>query len=307
VDQVQEYLTSSHGRLLMERNDSDVATCVSCHPAHDIRPPDDLESSVHPLHVADLCGSCHADQELMERREHTFDELRDYRASVHARLLYEEGDVSAPTCNDCHGNHGAAPPGIASVRNVCGQCHATMAEYFAAAGHVEPFDVDERPGCATCHGNHDIREADEETLTTRSIAICDDCHADAADPHGGEFLVMRAFIDSLSVAQERARAILEEAENRGMEVSQALFGLEDANNSLTLARSAVHSFHVGPVAEALQPGFEVTHAAWQSGLEALDEHRYRRVGLALSFAIILVLIVGLLLKIRESGSGRTEP
>lgn len=303
VDQVAEYLTSVHGRLLMESDDPDVATCVSCHPAHNIRPPDDPDSSVHPSHVAELCGSCHANQALMERRGHTFDELQNYRTSVHARLLYEEGDLSAPTCNDCHGNHGAAPPGTASVRNVCGQCHATMAEYFAASGHVEPFDVDQRPGCATCHGNHAIQEPDEQTLTARSVAVCEACHSDAADPHGGEFLVMRAFIDSLSVARERAGAILEEAENRGMEVSEAIFGLEDVNNSLTLARSAVHSFHVGPVAGALQPGFEVAHSAWDSGLEALDEHRYRRVGLALSFAVILFLIVGLLLKIRESGSG----
>jgi len=305
VDQVQEYRTSVHGQLL-ERGDPDVATCVSCHPAHEILPPDDPESSVHPLRVAELCGSCHANQDLMERRGHTFDELGNYRESVHARLLYEEGDLSAPTCNDCHGNHGAAPPGLSSVRNVCGQCHATMAEYFAASDHVEPFDVDERPGCVTCHGNHDIHEPDEETLTARSVAVCDACHSDASDPHGGEFLVMRAFIDSLRVAHDRAEAILEEAENRGMEVSQALFELEDLNNSLTRARSAVHSFHVGPVAEALQPGFDVAHAAWGSGLDALDEHRYRRVGLGFSSAIILVLIIGLLLKIRDAGS-RVRP
>ena len=307
VDQVAEYVTSVHGRLLLEGGDPDVATCVSCHPAHDIRPPSDLESSVHPLRVTELCGSCHGDRELMERRAHASDELGDYRRSVHARALHDEGDLSAPTCNDCHGNHGAAPPGLSSVRNVCGQCHATMAEYFAASGHVEPFDEEARPGCATCHGNHDIQEADEETLTARSVAVCDACHEGEGDPHGGEFRLMRAYIDSLGVAQERARGILEEAENRGMEVSQALFELDDLNNSLTKARAAVHSFHVEPVAEAIAPGFAVAHAAWDRGVERLAEHRYRRVGLAYSSAMILTLILGLLLKIhaREASEDRT--
>ena len=32
--------------------------------------------------------------------------------SVHGKALLEKGDLSAPTCNNCHGNHGAAPPQI---------------------------------------------------------------------------------------------------------------------------------------------------------------------------------------------------
>jgi predicted CXXCH cytochrome family protein len=307
VDQVAEYVTSVHGRLLLENDDPDVATCISCHPAHDIRPPEDLDSSVHPLHVAELCGACHADQELMQRRGHAADQLRDYRESVHARLLYEEGDLSAPTCNDCHGNHGAAPPGLASVRNVCGQCHATMADYFAASGHVEPFDIDARPGCVTCHGNHDVQEADEEALTTRSEGVCDACHGDPTDPYGREFRVMRSFIDSLEVGRDRAGALLEEAENRGMEVSEALFTLEEVNNALTMARAAVHSFHVAPVAEALEPGFETVGAAWERALDALAEHRFRRAGLAVSFVVILALITSLVLKIRNMEAPRRAP
>jgi hypothetical protein len=106
------------------------------------------------------------------------------------------------------------------------------------------------------------------------------------------------------VAHERARGVLEEAENRGMEVSQALFELEDLSNSLTRARAAIHSFHTETVAEALQPGFVVARTAWDRGLGALAEHRFRRVGLAYSSAIILALIASLLLKIRDTGARR---
>ena len=52
------------------------------------------------------------------------DQLALYKKSVHWHTLAEVGDISAPTCNDCHGNHGAVPPGVDSVGNVCGQCHA---------------------------------------------------------------------------------------------------------------------------------------------------------------------------------------
>ena len=298
VDQVTEYYTSVHGRLLRDRGDPDVATCVSCHPAHDIRPPGDLESSVHPLNVGDLCGSCHADRALMAPRDEPTDQLEDYRRSVHGRLLYDEGDVSSPTCNDCHGNHGAAPPGVTSVRNVCGQCHAIMADYFAGSDHVEPFEEAGLPGCETCHGNHAILPTSDAFLTSRTDEVCVTCHEEG-DPAGRAFVDMLLLIDSLKEARLEARAVLERAEDAGMEVSQPIFELEAVDNTLTKARSAVHALRVEPVADELDEGFAITGAALADGLEALDEHDFRRIGLVVSVAIILVLIGALLLRIRS--------
>ena len=68
------------------------------------------------------------------------EQFQKYKTSVHAQMLYEKQDMSAPTCNDCHGNHGATPPGIASVANVCGQCHARQAELFQTSPHKAAFD-----------------------------------------------------------------------------------------------------------------------------------------------------------------------
>ena len=297
VDQVTEYLSSRHGLRLMQSDDADVATCVSCHPAHQIRPPSQPESSVHPLNVADLCGSCHADPEVMGSHDLPTNQAEAYRQSIHARLLYEDGDLSAPTCNDCHGNHGAAPPGVGSVRNVCGQCHVTMAEYFAGSAHVGPFEADDRPACATCHGNHDVQQPGDAALETRSREVCGSCHM-AGDSSGGEFLAMKSLIDSLTTEAERSRAILLEAENRGMEVSTPLFELDDVGNALTKARAAIHTFHVAPVKAEIDGGFGITTRARERGQAALDEHRFRRVGLAFSVGIILIVIAGLVLKIR---------
>jgi predicted CXXCH cytochrome family protein len=298
IDQVSEYYTSTHGQLLRDEDDPDVAVCVDCHPAHRIRPPSDPESSVHPLRVAELCGSCHADESLMQPRGLPTDQLEEFRESVHGELLFEEEDISSPTCNDCHGNHGAAPPEVASVRNVCGQCHSTMATFFDQSGHAEIFREEDLPGCATCHENHAIARTEDEDLVTRTRTVCRECH-EADEPEGDALLAMAQLLDSLGAEQRRAEAVLEEAENLGMEVSQAIFELEEVNNALTMARTAIHSLQVGPVEEELAAGFAVTDVALERGAEALDEHRVRRVGLAASTATTLLLIIGLATLIRR--------
>jgi hypothetical protein len=298
VDQVTEYWTSRHGERLRDFDDPAVPTCIDCHPAHEIRPPDDPESTVHPANIVATCGGCHADPARMAARDISTSQVDEYSASVHGRLLLEEGDLSAPVCNDCHGNHGAAPPGLASVRNVCGQCHSVMADYFDQSAHVRIFEEADLPGCALCHEHHAVQPVSDETLVERSEDVCLTCHA-APDTLGLEFQRIAAVLDTLTEAEEASRLVLEEAENAGMEVSQALFDLEDVRNVQTRAHSAIHTFRVEPVREEVTVGLAITALAQERGLEALADHRFRRVGLGLSATIILLLIVGLLMKIRE--------
>ncbi len=298
VDQVAEYRTSGHGRALFGSDDPDVATCVSCHPAHRIRPPTDPESSVYPLRVAELCASCHADEALMARHGLATDQLEEYRTSVHGRLMFEDEDLSAPTCNDCHGNHGAAPPGLASVRNVCGQCHAMMAQFFDGSGHEEVFEARQLPGCETCHGNQAVAETSDRLLLDRSETVCAACHPET-DPAGDEFRIMKSWIDSLRTAEAASRAVLLEAENLGMEVGEALFDLDEVSEALLKARTAVHAFRVEPVEKEIAVGLAVTEAGQVRGEEALYDHWFRRAGLALSAGVILLLVLALVLKIHQ--------
>jgi hypothetical protein len=298
VDQVTEYVTSVHGTRLREQGDTAVAVCTSCHPAHSIRPPSHPQSSVNPLNVGGTCGECHANAELMSGYAIPTDQLEKYQRSIHWEMMTEGGDLSAPTCNDCHGNHGATPPGITSVANVCGQCHSVMADNFARSSHAQTFAMIGMPGCVTCHQNHEVVRAGEDLLGLGEDAACARCHS--SDDAGGEVAnSMRVHIDSLTNSFTEADSILQEAEQAGMEVSEALFELGIANNSMVEARAAVHAADMGAVAEKVGEGLEITSRAHERGLEALAELGVRRTGLAVSVTLILFLIAGLLLKIRE--------
>ncbi|NIN09977.1 MAG: hypothetical protein GTN62_01040 [Gemmatimonadales bacterium] len=298
VDQVTEYAASVHGRRLLELADTNVATCVSCHPAHSIRPPTDPLSSVHPLNVAETCSGCHADAERMDAYRIPTDQRQRYERSVHWEALSVGGDLSAPTCNDCHGNHGAAPPGVSWVGNVCGQCHSVMADFFQQSRHATTFALLGVPGCAACHQNHDIAPAGDELLGLDDGAVCTGCHTPG--DRGGEAAgAMRSLIDSLRARFDQADSLLLRAEHAGMEVSQARFELGGARNALISARAAVHLFDVVGVRNAVEEGLAITAEANLHGEEALDELQFRRIGLVVSVTIIVALIVGLVLKIRE--------
>ena len=297
TDQLAEYWTSQHGQALRQ-GDPDVATCVDCHPAHSIRPPSDPESSVYPSRVPGLCAGCHGEPSVMEGRGLPTNQFEEYKNSVHGQQLLEAEELSAPACNDCHGNHGAAPPGVASVERVCGQCHSVMADHLENSGHDMLFSEAGLPGCATCHGNHEIRRPDDDDLGRLSDEVCARCH-DTGDPEARVFPVMRAMIDSLIVGRERAEAVLDRAENLGMEVSQARFELEEVTNALTTARSAIHEMRLEPVRTEIEAGLETVAGSIGRGEEALWEHQYRRIGLTVSAAFVVLLISGIVLKIRQ--------
>jgi predicted CXXCH cytochrome family protein len=298
VDQVAEYFTSVHGRRLREQNDQKVATCASCHVAHSIRPASDTRSSVHPLHVADTCGHCHANAQYMAPYKIPTDQLENYKKSVHWEMMSVKGDLSAPTCNDCHGNHGAAPPGISWVGNVCGQCHVVNEELFSKSRHSKVFVQLGTPGCATCHSNHDIMKTNDAMLGVGDKTVCARCHT--PDSSGGKVAAgMRTSIEKLRVSYENADSLLTRAEHAGMEVSQPLFELNDAKTELIKARTAIHAFNLDNVNKEVKAGLEIAQKAHTRGLKALQELQFRHKGLAVSALIIAGLIGGLIFKIRQ--------
>jgi len=181
-----------------------------------------------------------------------------------------------------------------------------MADYFAQSKHAVTFTRMGVPGCALCHGNHEVHAPTDEFLGLNEGAICRSCHT-REDAGGTAALAMRATIDTLHADIDSARAVLEHAEDSGVEVGEALASLNDAQSAIVKARAAVHAFDPAVVETEAAPGDSVTAAALARGVEALGEVRFRRMGLAVSVLIILALIAGLILKIRdyEGPTGRT--
>ena len=182
VDEVSEYWTSNHGQKL-KSGVTDVATCIDCHSVHDIRRKGNPDSPVYPTRVAETCSRCHSDPKRMSAngRSIPVDQYASWRRSVHAKALLEKGDLTAPTCNDCHGNHGATPPGIASIRFVCGSCHAREEELFRAspkaAGwdrHNELLAATPDGKCGTCHDD------ERASLHFKQLSSCLTCHENHA-------------------------------------------------------------------------------------------------------------------------------
>lgn len=299
VDQAIEYATSVHGQRLAT-GDTNVATCVSCHGAHGVRLAGDAQSPVYPTNVAATCSTCHADAARMKRYTRAdgtplpTDQQTTYQRSVHHAALAGRNDLSAPTCNDCHGNHGAAPPGVGAVANVCGTCHAVFATKFALSTHSQIFDR----GCVECHGNHEITEPTDAMLGTDAAALCATCHSEGDNGHKAA-TAMRAGIETLKTALDRSTTVVASAENAGMDMGDQALALREAVNHLTLARTEMHAFDPAPVATVLQEGLAITSRVDAAGQAALDEVAFRKRGLGVSLGAILLVVVALALKVRR--------
>ncbi len=172
-----------------------------------------------------------------------------------------------------------------------------MAEYFEGSGHDHLFAEAGLPGCATCHGSHEVQRPTDARLSAVADQVCTECH-EPSEPAAAVFPAMLALIDSLQTERSAAEAVLARAENLGMEVSTAQFELEEVTNTLMKARSAIHAMEVEPVQAEIEAGLAVVNRSEDRGEEALWEHSYRRIGLAVSAGLILLLISGIILKIR---------
>ena len=297
TDQLSEYKTSIHGKRLAS-GDTKVAVCVDCHSVHDLRAPSDPRSKVNPVNVATTCARCHADAEYMKAYKIPTNQFADYNKSVHHDALLVRGDLSAPTCSTCHGNHGAAPPGVTSVANVCSNCHVFQAQLFAQSPHQQAFAAANMPGCVTCHSNHAIAHPTDEMVGTGEKAICTQCHVEGDDGFKAAAQIHDK-LTQLGLSIGKAEDILGRAERSGMEVSEAKLDLSQAKDALTKARVTLHSANLTKVEADIKPGLEASVKDYRAGEAALAERSYRRVGLALSLIAIALAIVGLKLYIQQ--------
>lgn len=306
TDQLKLYKTSIHGKGLYNRKDTKVAICSDCHGIHGILPSSDSRSKVFHANIPETCQKCHSDAGYMrgykyEGRQIPTDQYSEYRESIHGILVLEQGDNSAPACNDCHGNHGATPPNLSSVSAACGECHANNRDFFNGSPHKEAWEAMDLPECEQCHGNHNIKAVTDDLLGVSEGALCLDCH----DENSNGYIAaqkMSMSIDSLKYSIENAETVVQEAERKGVEGGQARFDLGAAKDDLTRVRSVIHTFDYDQVEEITTAGIRTAAGVKLKAEAALKDIRIRQIGLAVSLLVIIFVAIMIRLKIKQVDS-----
>lgn len=298
-DQYALYQTSQHGKLLAE-GDARVAVCTDCHGTHEILPHLDPRSRVFWANLPQTCGECHGNADLMSGYGKEARVLSDYLSSIHGRELLENRNASAPSCINCHGAHGATPPGIGDVTKVCGTCHPAERSALQSGPHGALASGSGIPECTACHGNHRVQRARIEEIQ----GTCLDCHEEGSAAAG--------LLERVTVLVDRAREEVEDAQvmvELAREVPLYVEGyearLEQARTQLLESGPVVHALSleaVEPFArEARSLGEEI-----QADLHGeLSERRLRRLGLII-FWFYVLLSVWILLRIRRKTAQGVE-
>jgi hypothetical protein len=297
TDQVLQYYTSVHGQRLAA-GDPKVADCTGCHSSHAILPESDGRSMVYPLNVPRTCNRCHGDADYMSGYDIPTNQFEQYAGSVHGVALLENQDTGSPACNDCHGNHGALPPEVESVTQVCGQCHVNNMRYFESSLMAQAFVHEALVGCEECHGNHDVEKANDEMIGVGAKSTCTDCHDDGDDGYAAAQEI-HTLLTTLSTLYDAAVERQEEVQHKGMDDVEIGFLLQEARQSLIQARTLVHTFDPRKVGPKTDEGVEKVEAALTMADESIKDFYFRRRGFGLATLCITLLVVALALKIRE--------
>ncbi len=291
-----EFRTSVHCKKIAE-GDLKVATCTNCHGVHGILPPRDPRSPVNHRNVPFTCAKCH-NAEYMKGRTVPTNQLALWRESVHGVALLVKGDMSAPACNNCHGNHGAVPPKTRDISVVCGNCHGREGELFAKSKVAETLEFEGKRGCVTCHSNHGIRPPTDAMVGLEGEGVCGRCHtAGSPGARAAAELVPRFHTFKSHLA--RADSLLGVADRLGVETAPGHEALKQANDALVGLRATIHSFSLPPIEAALAEGEGLASRAESHAREGLRDWRNRRAGMALSLVVILALMALLIARIRQ--------
>jgi Cytochrome c7 and related cytochrome c len=189
-DEYTKLLDGIHFKALSGGNTS-APTCVDCHGAHSITPPNQPRSR-----ISRTCGKCHAQIAAA------------YAGSVHGQALLDHSNPDVPVCTDCHHAHDISNPRSAQWRlaipQLCAHCHANpqvMKKYGISTdvlttylndfhGMTASLERTERVNprqftvtCTDCHGVHDIQPINEAGLVAikgHLLTVCRQCHPGAS-------------------------------------------------------------------------------------------------------------------------------
>jgi predicted CXXCH cytochrome family protein len=184
---------------------------------------------------------------------------------------------------------------------VCGTCHGREGELFAKSKVSQTLELEGKRGCVTCHSNHDVQVPSDAMISAGPEGVCGRCHA-AGSPGAKAAAVIVPRFQALKSRLAEADSLLSVAERRGMETSAGRELLKQSEDQIVNLRAVLHSFDLAPIQAVMAEGSGLADRAQREGLLALRDWRNRRIGMALSLGVILLLMAGLILKIRRMES-----
>jgi len=312
TDQMAHYRASSHGRALFEKGDTNVAVCIDCHGAHEILAAHDPRSPTAAQNLPDTCGRCHSDAERMRPYGLPADSAARFLKSVHGRAL-REGRRGAPSCADCHGSHGAAPPGVREVVQVCGQCHVNTQEQYRKSPHFASKEMQCRAcheaegaryrgaGCTACHSTHEIRVPGDWMYQGAEVGQCGHCHR---GQDGAQKLAtaIRDGRQRLRSAMEETRHAIREAKAQGLFLEEEDVYLRESARALVSAQPLAHSMDRDLIERHMRDGLkrhDRTREVIAKKGNILRDRRILVVGLAALFLLLTALLAAKLLAVRR--------
>lgn len=301
TDQLELYLISEHGRRL-KAGDKNVATCVSCHGSHEVYNVNDPISPVYRSNVPATCAGCHANGEYMKGYDIPTDQFAEYEAGYHGSLLLEKNNFKVPTCADCHGIHGASPPGPEEVVSVCGNCHVVTTNYFKQSSHWRALREGGLPNCDTCHGHHRINFPEEELFSGSEQGHCGSCHSEESTAYAVGQTFRKRIQHVRGVIDRTDEKLIELHRLGGFEISQWREDLREATAKLTEAIPVTHSLSVHLMEQRIVEAEDRLSEVNRLVERQMSKIAFRRTGLLVTLSLV-GLMVGLLVWKKHSLRG----
>jgi len=301
TNQAALYRTSPHGMLLAE-GDTNVATCVTCHGSHGVFKAHDPRSPVFKKTQLETCSVCHADAELMSRYDLSADVVAEYRESIHGVALIEGSHLASPACTDCHGSHGATPPRVDEVGQVCGNCHSVVQQFFREGPHYQAVLAGAMTECVSCHGSHAVADASSAMLVGRGAGHCSTCHRVPDEP---AMLLADELYEDLHGLEDRiveTRADIRAAGERGLFIEREHGYLEDAVALRARGGPLLHTLSTARLSEMSNRGKAMLDQTYESIDLQGRKLRDRKIFTTVFFAVIL-LLAGVLQTYRRAAFG----
>ncbi len=187
-DQFEKYQKSVHAAAGPDGKAR--VQCSSCHTTHEIRKLSDADAATRKEFAREVCASCHSDENAK------------YMDSDHGRAL-AAGTLGAPSCIDCHDEHGiqavssdSAQTNRKNVAAMCQKCHVddpgVRGKVAPSAAFISSYEKsvhgqalkrgnDDAATCTDCHGGHEMKKgSNPSSLVARKnvSTTCGQCHLD---------------------------------------------------------------------------------------------------------------------------------